>query len=82
LFNTIRSLLTNGLVDNLLNTPAVGTALGPLDATAAFQWRFTLRPGESMTGWDEVAVNVPEPASMLALAVGLAGLTSLRRRRR
>jgi hypothetical protein len=81
-FNTIRSLLTNGFVDNLGDTPAVGTELGPLDATAAFQWRFTLRPGESMTGWEEVAVNVPEPASMLALAVGLAGLAGLRRRRR
>lgn len=75
-FGTTRPLMTNTLVDNLPNT----VATYPADFAAAYQWRMTLNPGESAMGFMKTAVNVPEPASMIALGAGLASLMGLRRR--
>ncbi|MFN7019085.1 MAG: PEP-CTERM sorting domain-containing protein, partial [Fimbriimonadales bacterium] len=76
-FSATRPKRTNLLVDNLSNTVANYSA----DFVGAYQWRTVLVPGESAEGWVVVGVNLPEPASMLALGAGLAGLLGLRRRR-
>ena len=76
-FSATRPKLTNTSVDNLSNT----VATYPADFAGAYQWRVVLRPGESAEGFINLGVNVPEPASMLALGAGLASLLGLRRRR-
>ena len=70
--------LTDSAITNLPNTAAT---FGAGDFTGAYQWRVVLRPGESAEGFINLGVNVPEPASMLALGAGLASLLGLRRRR-
>ncbi|MCS7190648.1 MAG: PEP-CTERM sorting domain-containing protein [Fimbriimonadales bacterium] len=77
-FGVTRPKLTNTSVDDLPNT----TATYPADFAGAYQWRFILDPGQSADGWVNVAVNVPEPGSMIALGAGLASLLGLRRRRK
>lgn len=72
----VRGALADGDIDNLNNT-VTGS---PGDYTGAFQWTFTLNPGEMFTISAFLGVNqVPAPGA-LAL-VGLAGLAGLRRRR-
>ncbi len=77
-WTTTRLGLTDAVITNLPNTAAT---FGAADFTGAYQWRVVLRPGESAEGFVNLGVNVPEPASMVALGAGLAGLLGLRRRR-
>lgn len=77
-WTTTRLGLTDSAITNLPNTAAT---FGAGDFTGAYQWRVVLRPGESAEGFINLGVNVPEPASMLALGAGLASLLGLRRRR-
>ncbi|MDW8051450.1 MAG: PEP-CTERM sorting domain-containing protein [Armatimonadota bacterium] len=71
--------LTNTTITNLPNT---ASPFGPGDFVGLYQWRFILDPGQSADGWVTVAVNVPEPGSLIALGAGLASLLGLRRRRK
>ena len=78
-FSGLENDLTTGLL--LDSTPD----LGVIDVTAAFQWDFTLAPGESFSieagGLSAVGVAVPEP-STLALMSFLGVVVSLRRSRK
>ncbi|MFM9957109.1 MAG: hypothetical protein ACKVZJ_03470 [Phycisphaerales bacterium] len=70
----IRGLLTGGGSTNLNNT----ASFGPGDAAGAFQWDFSLQPGESRSIVTSFLV-APTPGT--AGLLGLAGLAGLRRRR-
>jgi hypothetical protein len=70
----IRGLLTGGSLANLNNTNTVATG----DNAGAFQWDFSLQPGESKTiASSFIVAPAPGAAGML----GLAGVAALRRRR-
>lgn len=74
----VRGLVADADIDNLNNT-VVGS---PGDFTGAFQWTFTLQPGEMFDILSVMSLNTPPVPTPGALAlVGLAGLAGLRRRR-
>ncbi len=77
-FATLRTLLSNGVVDNLNNT---GMPFGPGDWTGAFQWSFNLNPGESVTVIERLSVNTAVPTPGAAALLALGGAFGLRRRR-
>lgn len=74
----VRGLAADADIDNLNNT-VVGS---PGDFTGAFQWTFTLQPGEMFNILSVMSLNTPPIPTPGALAlVGIAGLAGLRRRR-
>lgn len=74
----VRGLVGDADIDNLNNT----VAGSPGDFTGAFQWTFTLQPGEMFDILSVMSLNTPPVPTPGALAlVGLAGLAGLRRRR-
>jgi hypothetical protein len=73
-YSTLRTELRDDNIDNLNNT---GVPFGPADFTGAFQWNLTIPAGETRSVMERISINIPEPASLLLLA--LAGLV-LRRR--
>lgn len=70
----IRNLLTGGGLSNLNNTNTVATG----DNAGAFQWDFSLQPGESKTIASSFIV-APAPGAVTLM--GVAGLVAARRRR-
>lgn len=77
--NTVAKL-TDAVPDNLDDLPAIGTPLGPGDVTWAYQWDFTVNPGQSFQiSKDKQLVGVPEPATPSLAA--LAACFAIRRRR-
>jgi hypothetical protein len=77
-FSTVRGSLSNAGIDNLNNT---GLPFGPGDFTGAVQWDITLQARESISILTSYSA-VPEPASMAALGLGLAGIIARRRRKK
>lgn len=77
-YSTVRGLLANTSIDNLNNT---GLPFASGDFTGAVEWNVTLGVRESISLMTSYVANpVPEPATMLALAGGLALLARRRRR--
>lgn len=82
-FDTILSTLTDGDVDPLSNY--VGP-LGPGNIEFAFQWNFTLAPGEDTTisklkTLDVTLIPEPTTASLAMAALGLLAVRKFRNRR-
>lgn len=80
-FANTRNRLNDGVATDLaidLTTTAYPVAVGPGDVTWAFQWNFTLQPGQSFLISKDKHLTIPEPASLGLLALG--GLALLRRR--
>ena len=79
-YSAIRDSLEDALPTTLSDTPAIGTGIGPLDLTWAFQWDFTLQPFSTFQiSKDKNMAAIPEPASLVLLMVG--GLAYFGRRR-
>lgn len=82
LASTLRSNMVSGAY-NLSNT--VGATL-PLDIASAFQWTFTLNPGQSIFFQTAFSINrvasVPEPGSIALVSAGLGSVLARWRRRK
>ncbi len=72
--STIRNLLTGGGLTNLNNTASAASG----DNAGAFQWDFSLQPGETKTIQSAFLV-APAPGAVTLM--GVAGLVAARRRR-
>jgi len=62
--------------------PDTGSPFGPGDATFAMEWDVSIAAGGTFLMSKDKNINlIPEPATLLAIGVGLAGLAARRRRK-
>ena len=79
LYDDILARLQDGDADDLAD---VGAILGPGDATWAFQWDFSISPDHSFQiSKDKQITHLPEPVTMIGVAMGISGLAGYIRRR-
>lgn len=73
-------LLSDDFASNLGDGSTLG---GPGDLAFAFQWDRTLAPGETfLMSKNKLVTAVPEPASLIGVALGITALARRRRRRK
>lgn len=78
-FATLRTQLTNAVVDNLNNTGVPHTG----DFTGAYQWNLLIAPGGTATIYSAISTNasafIPAPGAGGLLAIGALAMTRRRR---
>ena len=80
-FPATRDELNDGVATTLSDTP-IGTVVGPGDVTWAFQWDFTVQPGNTfIISKDKRLSGVPEPTACALLSIGVGLLLAARRKR-
>jgi hypothetical protein len=78
-FDVTRGKLNDGVATTLSDTP-IGTVVGPGNLTWAYQWDVVIQPGLTFQiSKDKAISGVPEPSTLLLLAIGAISLLGYRK---